>query len=151
MQVIGEILASVEFWKVVVPAGLAILVWGWNIRVWRLNEESKRNWDQFKRREEHYRELLRSLGGFYEPTSGKVVKTTFLDQVNLCWLYVPDEVVRKAYAFLASIDSAQPRNDPEELRRLGDLALAIRRDLLKGGPVKTTNLTASDFKHLIAD
>lgn len=61
MQALIDILQSADFWKIAFPALAGIVAWFFN-------ERSKLAWEQFKRKEEHYKELLRCLKGFYVST-----------------------------------------------------------------------------------
>ena len=74
----------------------------------------------------------------------------FLDQLNICWLYCPDEVIKKAYTFLETVNTNQKQNDLVKENAAGDFVLSIRRDLLSRKLVKKTKLLATDFKHLTA-
>lgn len=69
--------------------------------------------------------------------------------MNLCWLYCPGEVIRRAYRFLNAVHT-DAREQPAEVRELaaGELVTAIRRDLLSKRTVSGSNLDASDFRHL---
>lgn len=81
----------VEILKFFLPlAGAAI--------AWLYDQGQRRTLDQYQRKETQYRELLLSVRGFYTGTQDTKLKQAFLDQVNLCWLYCPDDVIRKAYA-----------------------------------------------------
>ncbi|MFQ3245806.1 MAG: hypothetical protein ACI9SP_002454 [Arenicella sp.] len=58
LSVLREVLSSVEFWKLAVPVFSAIVAW-------LVNEWRKRLWEEYKRKEDSYSELLRCLRGFY--------------------------------------------------------------------------------------
>ncbi len=117
---------------------------------WYLNERSKRSHGEYQRKEEMYLELIRCLRGFYVNSRDRDLKQGFLDQVNLCWMYCPDEVIRKAYAFLDMVRTGEERPDAKKERALGELVAAMRKDLLSGKRVKQTTLVAGDFRHLRA-
>lgn len=77
-------------------------------------------------------------------------REAFIEQVNLCWLYSPDEVILKAYAFLDAVHTgANAREDERELA-LGELIVAVRNDLLPQRLGRRTELRAQDFKVLRA-
>lgn len=135
-----EILTSVEFWKIVVPALIAIGVWG-------LSERSKLKWEQYKRKEENYRELIKSTRGFYVGSTDASLKTQFLDQLKLSWLYAPDEVIREAYRFLGTIKTASTITASKE-DALSALVVAIRNDMLGRRTVRKSQLSRTDFQHL---
>lgn len=143
METLLKIISSVEFWKITAPAILAI-------SVWYLNETSKRKLEEYERKEENYKELLRTLRGFYVTGQDTELKEEFLHQVKLCWLYAPDEVIKKAYEFLSLVKtSATATNEKTELS-VGELVAAIRTDLISRKIVKKSKLKAEDFEHLVS-
>jgi len=96
-------------------AGVGLVV---TLITWFFNEQSKRSDDVYKQKDIRYQELIKSLRAFYvlTPAEEKVVDTAkerrvrnlelvdqFLSQVALCWLYCSDDVIRKAYDFLAIV------------------------------------------------
>ena len=115
---------------------------------WYLNERSKRGYEEYKRKEEKYSELIRSLRGFYVNSSSKELKTEFLNQLNLCWMYCPDEVIYKAYNFLFMVHTNQKHSDEEKEKAVGAFMLAIRKDMISRGSLRKTNFKPADFKHL---
>jgi len=136
-----EILRSVEFWKFVVPLIGAVIAWF-------VNEWRKRLADQYVRKETNYRELLRALYGFYEGFAGaNDLKQEFLKQLSTSWLYCPDDVIKKGYAFLETVHARERRSDQEKEFAFGAFVLAIRQDLLSRRLVSKTALTPSDYKH----
>lgn len=137
-----QIFSSVEFWKLSVPLLGAVLAWF-------ANEWRKRIADQYRRKEESYKQLLRSLKGFYaSATNADEFKAEFLDQLNLMWLYCPDHIIKKGYAFLDTIHTEKVCSDSEKEKALGDFVAAIRGDLLSRRLVRSTDLTGEDFRHL---
>jgi hypothetical protein len=143
MHHLTEIVFSSEFWKIALPALAAV-------GAWILNERSKIAWEQFKRREESYKELLRCLAGFYVLGNDTQLKKDFLHQTNLLWLYAPDHVIRAAYGFLATVHTGANSSDQVKERAVGALVGAIRRDLLSRKVIKRSKLVEEDFRHLAA-
>jgi hypothetical protein len=143
MSSVSQILTSVEFWKIAFPAGAAILAW-------YLNEREKLVWEQYKKKEENYKDLLRSSRGFLVKSSddNKTLREDFLEQVNLSWLYASDDVIRKAYDFLGSVHQGSVKTSEQREDLLRVLVHAIRQDLLARKPVKKTNLEPKNFQHL---
>lgn len=133
----NQILSSVEFWKVAGPLLGAVLAW-------LLNEWQKRIAFQYERKEANYKELIRSLRGFYAgEKNAESLKLDFLNQLNAAWLYCPDDVIRKGYTFIESVRGVTP----DEIA-MGDFVAALRSDLLSRKLVRSTELAARDFKHL---
>ncbi|MDD2761925.1 MAG: hypothetical protein PHH11_16730 [Methylomonas sp.] len=140
-----NILASVDFWKFAAPLFGAIFAWF-------VNEWRKRVWEQYQRKEESYRELLRCLRGFYiGSNNANELKAEFLSQLNRCWLYCPDDVILKGYAFLDTVHASNPSTDEVKEKAMGDFVASIRNDLLSRKLVSSTDLTGNDFKHLNAN
>jgi len=141
MEKFAAIFMDLGFWKITVPILIAVLAW-------YLNERAKRKWEEYGRKEDRYKELLRTLKGFYVTTQDTKLKEEFLHQVNLCWLYTPDEVIQKAYAFLDKVRVGANSTDEEKESAAGALVAAIRKDLLSRKVVGKTTLRAGDYKHL---
>ena len=131
-----EILTSPDFWKIAVPALAAIIAWFFN-------ERTKLVWEQYKRKEEKYKELLRCIRGFYVSSQDAEVKAQYVHQSNVLWLYAPDHVVQANNAFLDKVQTGAP---DKELA-FGEVVLLARKDLLSREIVRDTKLTANDFRH----
>jgi Pyruvate/2-oxoacid:ferredoxin oxidoreductase delta subunit len=134
-----EFLSS-DFVKLSLPLLAAVVAW-------IFNERSKRAQEEYNRKEVNYKALIASLRGFYAATHDTDVKRAFLDRLNECWLYCPDEVIKKANSFLETIKVGS--NHPDNVKELacGELIAAIRRDMLSRRVVARTELEGDDFKH----
>jgi hypothetical protein len=132
---------SPDFLKFFLPLAGAVLDW-------ILNARRNRAWEEYRRKEDRYQQLLSALQGFYVGSESREQKARFLEQVNLCWLYCPDGVIRAAYSFLQTIGSGPPCSDERKEEALGALVMAIRRDLLSRKLVRDTALTSRDFRVL---
>ena len=144
MNAVIEILSSADVWKFALPLFGAIVAWF-------TNEWRKRVADQYQRKEANYKEMLRALRGFYVGIdNAQALKAEFLNQLNVSWLYCPDDVIRKGYAFLDTVPTREACTDEQKEIALGAFVSAIREDLLSRGLVSKTSLTAKDFKHLHA-
>lgn len=130
------VFSSTDFWKIALPALAAIVAWFFN-------ERSKLAWEQYKRKEENYKELLRCLKGFYVSTQDRDLKAKFVDQVNLLWLYAPDHVIQAANTFLEKVMSGA---QDKELA-CGALVEAARKDLLARKIVRRSDLNSTHFRH----
>ena len=131
---------SIDFLKFFIPVVGTVLAWFWN-------ERRKRSADDYIRKEKKYEALVESLRGFYVATASRELKRRFLDELNKCWLYCPDEIIEKGYAFLATVHTDKVQPDEVKERALGELVVAIRKDLLSRRPVRRTALKSSHFKH----
>ena len=142
MPAILDVLSSVDFWKFALPLLGAVIAWF-------TNEWRKRISEQYQRKEANYKELLRSLRGFYVGASdADELKREFLNQLNIAWLYCPDDVIKKGYAFLDTVHTQKVSPDAEKEVALGAFVTAIRCDLLSRKLVRETKLSPADFRHL---
>ena len=133
-----------DFLKFFLPLAGAAFAWYWNERRKRITEE-------YERKAEKYGALVDSLQGFYvgvSPDQSRQLKAHFIQELNKCWLYCPDEVIQKAYAFLNTVHTKAQHPEEVKERAVGELMIAIRKDLLARAPVRNTTLTATDFQHL---
>ena len=144
MNAVVEVLSSTDFWKFALPLLGAIVAWF-------TNEWRKRLADQYQRKEANYKEMLRALRGFYIGSeNAQSLKAEFLNQLNFSWLYCPDDVILKGYAFLDTVHTRETCTDEQKEAALEAFVAAIRQDLLSRNLVSRTSLTAKDFKHLHA-
>lgn len=120
------------------------------LRLWWRKERSKRTREEYKRKEDKYAKLIATLRGFYSSTEDYRLKSRFLDELNQCWLYCPDEVIRKAYGLLDMVQTGATATDEEKKNAAGEFILAIRKDLIGGQLLRETALKPSDFKHFTA-
>src|SRR5690606_39031384 len=132
-------------WIAAAPIVVPLLA---GVIAWFANERRKRTWEEYVRKEQHYIALVRSLRGFYSASASKELRDEFIQQVNLCWLYCPDDVIRKAYAFLDSVHERSGARQEESELALGAFVAAIRKDMLKRRVVARTGLESSDFRRI---
>lgn len=118
---------------------------------WSLTERSKRLFEDYKRREERYAALVRALRGFHVATNDRELKQVFLTELELCWLYGSDDVIRAAYMFLGTVRTGVVSTDEVKEAAVGRLVLAIREDLLRRKPLNTTALKSDEFQILGAN
>lgn len=134
-----------DFLKIFIPLIGAIVAWF-------ANERRKRMWEEYKRREDRYQELILSLKGFYlsswSQEESKKHKNHFIDQLNLCWMYCPDDVIKKAYAFIDTVHTDKISTDETKEKTLGEFILSIRKDLISRKVLSDTTLKPEDFKTL---
>ena len=132
--------------KVSVPVFVAVVGW-------LLNEQGKRQWERYKRKEERYIALLESLKGFYVSADSKTAKddrNRFIHQLDVAWLYCPDSIIRSVYSFLEHVKVGIGKSVEERDLAAAEVIAQMRKDLLgkKCWFWKQTNLEASDYRHL---
>jgi len=117
---------------------------------WLLNERGKRRHNDYVRKEESYKRLLKNLPAFYTGSVNAEQKKEFLEQINLCWLYCPDDVIKKAYIFLSKVKTGANFSDEVKEKELKEFIYAIRKDLLPRRFLffKRGKLKADDFEIL---
>lgn len=138
------ILSDIDFWKFTLPLLGAVAAW-------YINERRKRAWEEYERKEQNYQELIKSLKGFYASHSQserKTLKNQFIDQLNLCWLYSPDVVIKAGYGFLDTVHTDAIKSEKEKEEALGSFMLEIRKDLMFRRITRRTELKPSDFRNL---
>lgn len=115
---------------------------------WSLTQFSKWKWERRVRKEERYKGFLNAITGFYQGSESAKKKTEFILELRFAWLYCPDDIIRGGNRFLDTVsanekkptDEKQPKDEEKETA-LGELVLALRRDM-----IGKTNLKASDYK-----
>lgn len=135
IQIMQSILHSPTFWGISAPIISGVIAW-------IMNEKSKRNWENYKRKEERYIRLIENLDGFYAQSSDIHV-SKFVNELRLCWLYASDNVISAANNFIVTIHYQSECSDREKLDSIGKLALEIRKDLKN----MKTKLSYKDFLH----
>lgn len=105
---------------------------------------AKRDESIVRFKEEKYAKLLVKLQGFVGVTSSSELKQEFFEEQYQSWLYASDEVVEAINGLVQLvITSHGTAPDPEAGRKaIGDIVLAMRRDLLK-----STKLSYNSFRY----
>ncbi len=120
---------------------------------WFKNEKSKRLEAQRTHKEKIYTELITNLSGFYVNTFDLQKKERFILHYRLCWLYSPDEVIRKLNLFFTLVSKqASPDHTPAERENVvAELLLEMRKDLaFSKEPLAETTLSPKEFMHIEA-
>jgi Pyruvate/2-oxoacid:ferredoxin oxidoreductase delta subunit len=120
----GAIAANVSLAKtdytplaIVIAAIISALIAAYT---WHLNENSKRSAREYRQKEDRYTKLIEGLNVRSQKE--------FKNDLNLCWLYCPDDVIRLATDYYVALE-----NGTEEKieATAGELIHAIRKDALK--------------------
>ncbi|MGH8803207.1 MAG: hypothetical protein ACREXN_00480 [Polaromonas sp.] len=111
---------------------------------YRFTSRAKRDESIIRFKEEKYAKLLIKLQGFVGGTTSVQLKREFFEEQYQSWLYASDEVVEAINSLIRLVivsHGASP--DPEAGRQaVGEVVLAMRRDLLKD-----TNLSYTSFRY----
>jgi hypothetical protein len=139
IQIITKILSDVDFWKIFIPAISGIIAWRWN-------ETSKRLHEEFIRKEERYKNLLQALEGFTgKNKTNPELRDKFLKEIELAWLYCPDEIIISINNLLSEFKRDESTQDDYRLA-IKNIILSMRKDLLSRKVVKKTKLNAKDYQ-----
>ena len=126
-----------------IAALVAVLTYAWT-------EWSKLAYEDYVRRELRYQKLVSSAEGFRVHRENTEQKRLFLRELDQCWLYCPDDVIRAAYDFLDSVKVGSGTTAKERAAAFGQFMLAIRQDLISRDRVTDTALKPSDYALLKA-
>ena len=143
---------SIFDWTIFLPVLATSFTIISSIIIWAFTERNKRKQELFIRKEEKYSKLIQAIKGFQSEHESKDLKQEFIDQLNLCWMYCPDSIIIKAYDFLLLLNPERERTPTSEelLKAISELILEIRKDLIVNKNLKSTSLTANDYKNLTA-
>jgi hypothetical protein len=141
---------SVINWSIFLPVLTTSITIISSIIIWAITERNKRRQELYYRKEEKYSQLIKSIKGFTIDQDSRQLKSEFLNQLDLCWMYCPDSVIKIAYKFLSMLNPERSKEpNQEELKeKISELVLAIRKDLLNNKNLKKTELTSKDYKIL---
>ena len=135
-------------WKFFIGVIGAVGAWLWSVYTWRKNQDVQRAQNEYQRKEQLYRELLKCMVVFYKRDGQSAGAGSFLEQYRLAWLYAPDEVIRAIEAFLITQKPDIPADQKSELgqRALAELVSSVRKDLFATAKLPTM-LSSMDFGH----
>lgn len=113
--------------------------------VWFWNERAKRSNHEYARKEQRYLELCKGIRGCYQPADPDL-KEKFIDELNLCWLYCPDDVIKKGNIFLDVSTKSESTREAVD-NAASAFMLAIRKDAYQRwwSWERKTRLEPSDF------
>ncbi|MGD0016217.1 MAG: hypothetical protein ABSC38_01680 [Verrucomicrobiia bacterium] len=96
-------------------------------------------------KEEKYAKLLVKLQGFVGATTSAQLKREFFEEQYQSWLYASDEVVEAVNRMVNLVIESQGQPPDQEAGRrvVGEIVLAMRRDLLR-----KTKLDYSAFRYI---
>lgn len=133
------------------PIIIAILGILASLITWRWNYESRLAQENYLRREQQFAKLISCIHGFSTTASDKELRERFVKELDLCWLYCSDDVIKKSYRFLESVSTGSKATEEEQQKALGEWMLSIRKDLINNRRIKETKLEGRDFKFLGAN
>jgi hypothetical protein len=131
-----------QFWlSLGVPLVAAVVAWV-------ANEFRKSSVADRERREERYRRILENSRGFYEGAQSAELKSAFLQDMALSWLYCPDSVIRAMYGFIDAVKVGSSTSPEQREVAFQELVLVMRKDLWSVWPIRRTKLRPSDYRLL---
>lgn len=129
-------------WSIVLVSLVSASLSSW--LTFRFTSWAKRDESIIRFKEEKYAKRLVKLQGFVGTTASTQLKREFFEEQYQSWLYASDDVVLQINALVRLVQENQNTpSDPEvNLKTVGDVVLAMRRDLLK-----KTNLDYKAFRY----
>ena len=105
--------------------------------------KSDKEANRFKNEEEIYNVLAQDIEAFYGSVQDQDdifdLKSEFIDNYRLLWLYAPDEIIKSVNEFLIQSGGSQPSESPQT-RAFRESILGMRKRM-----IKNTSLEPSDF------
>jgi len=136
----------------ILPFLLAFLSILGSVFIWYLNEKSKRKLNIQKQKEERYKKMVICIKAFTTGSPETTLRQEFIDQLNLSWVYCPDEVVKKGTFILETMipnESGTSRyTNEEKVKAIGNFFVEIRKDILNKKPNTKSNLKVEDYKSI---
>ena len=83
-----------------------------------------------------YVNLINNIQGFYNGFIDTNKQEAFINNMQIAWLYCPDEVILACNEFLIAIN-----NKSKNIEVVNKLILSMRKDLLNNNYIKKTSLT----------
>lgn len=111
-------------------------------------EQAKLNADSYQRREERYQQLTASVTAFYITSTDLTKRRQFLAELDRCWLYCSDDVLRACYQFVDSIKEGNKASDEDRRLLLGAFVVAMRKDLVSHKRVKQSSMKPDEYQSL---
>jgi hypothetical protein len=136
-------------WLVPVITAIVAAVGGYFLR--EFDKRKEREAEEYRRKEEHYAKLILCLRGLIVRSQDTKLREDFLNELNLAWLYCPDDIINKINGLMDVIPAdgsleGESHFEGEINTAFGELFLAIRKDLISRKLIKKTKLKGSDFK-----
>ena len=111
---------------------------------WREQQNDKRKYDLYIKKEQLYLNMQKNLWGFYNGSNDLKKQQAFIENVQAAWLYCPDEIILTCNEFIKSRNQ-QNLNNQIGLEIINKLILEMRKDLLANKYLDKTNLFLEDY------
>ena len=115
---------------------------------WDKNKEAEFERNQFVRKEERYRGLIKSLKGFSVTGRNSEQIDLFIENYQLLWLYAPDTVIQLTNSFLKTVHTGNEATSPGREKAMRCLILEMRQDMLVRKRVTQTSLSDTEFQFI---
>jgi hypothetical protein len=114
-----------------------------SIIIWYLNERKRRSIQEYKQKEKRYIELIELIEKLKpDEKPSDHLRDEFLHQINLCWLYCPDNVVRKIAELISKLNNDNISQEAKD-SSMNELMITLRKDIRK-----KTKLNQDDYKKI---
>lgn len=109
-------------------------------------EQSKLEADSYSRRAERYERLVASASAFQVGAADLTPRIVFLREMDQCWLYCPDHVLRAGYRFLDSVKTGANSTEEGRAKAFAEFMVAIREDLLSGPRATESDMRTNEYR-----
>ena len=111
-----------------------------------LTERSKLEAESYSRRAERHERLVASATSFQVSATDLQPRVVFLRELDQCWLYCPDHVLRAGYSFLDSVKTGANSTPQGRTKAFSEFIVAIRKDLVSGSRVTQSNMRPDEYQ-----
>lgn len=139
-----------------VSLGITIIGILGSVTGWIYNEIQKRKLKLLLEKEKRYENIIRLLRNLGEAGANSDKGNEFIVEIQLCWMYCPDEVIKKGNQFLDSMNPKIGEKSQEDIDRIkGEFILELRKDLIKMNKsifrflLNNTKLDSQDFRDVV--
>lgn len=134
--------------KIISPTSGAIYVTAvLTVTAWIVTDCQNRQYQLERWKTERYHALVESSRGFHagaDPSASWELREDFLTQLDLCWVYCSDAVIRKAYQFVETVEIGQDSSDEQKERAFREFIAEIRKEIVRDN----STLTWEEFRIL---
>ncbi len=142
---VGSFLSSLSLTDISIGGIIGILITNWYKNKLEQEAENKRRVREAK--EKQYKAFLNNLLGFFDSWKSDVLQLQFMwDLYTKAPMYASDEVLRLAYSYIKSFDSAGKTDDATRQKIYAKLVLVIRDELSRITGEEESELNEEEIK-----
>ena len=96
--------------------------------------------------------MVTCIKSFTRGNTDVQLRQEFIDQLNLSWVYCPDEIIKKGTFILETMipdaNGLSRYTNEQKVNAIGELFVEIRKDILTTSLRTKTKLKAEDYKSI---